>query len=490
MGELKSVSVPVKIKFDKNFNSDKFIKLYLTFAHDGINPNKSRFKIEDLTGHKDSLFLSPLLGNVIKDEDGNYDFGSHDMEFRPNPFKNNEQQIFYLENILGIVPPEELADFKTEVIDNRNYVTVVGYLYKNYSNFAEDIIAQYENIPISMEIDVFKYSFDVKDNVYNISDFAYTGITFLSQNCGTGMIGANAKFFSQSEFQTQMLTMVQELKNTFKQFSELCNNTNNEGGNNNLENNTNSNTGATLPENQTASPTIEPVVNTTVPTQVVEPIVEPVAEPKKFTKTFELSFDDIRCGLYDLLCAVEEADNAWYYIDAVFDGYFDYVDANGIGKYYRQAYSKTDSGVTFEGERFDIFIERLTLPEKSALDMLRNNYSQEHTELEELRVFKKNYDESVTKAKQTEVFDKWNPLIENDNAEYKALKADFTAFTPEELEIKCKCIFADIKAVVPTTFSANTNKKEFTPVVVQIPNNDTNSNKTEEPYGGLFKEFN
>lgn len=44
-------------------------------------------------------------------------------------------------------------------------------------------------------------------------------------------------------------------------------------------------------------------------------------EPEKFVKSFELSHSDIRCALYNLLNAYEEADNDWYFINSVYDSH-------------------------------------------------------------------------------------------------------------------------------------------------------------------------
>ncbi len=39
------------------------------------------------------------------------------------------------------------------------------------------------------------------------------------------------------------------------------------------------------------------------------------------TRTFEISHDDIRYALYNLLSSYEEVDNEWYYITGVYDSY-------------------------------------------------------------------------------------------------------------------------------------------------------------------------
>ena len=92
------MSLPIHYSIDEEFDNDKFVKLRLDFAHDGINPNHTRFTKEILESKKKSLFLSPILGHITQTDDS-YEFNGHDMEFRPNPFQNNKMQMFYLENI-------------------------------------------------------------------------------------------------------------------------------------------------------------------------------------------------------------------------------------------------------------------------------------------------------------------------------------------------------------------------------------------------------
>ena len=171
-------SLPVNYSIDNSFDNEKFLKLRLDFAHDGINRKKTRFSSEILEAKKSGLFLSPLLGHIVRTEDGSYKFGSHDMEFRPNPFKNNEVQTFYLESILGIIPPEEYADFEIKQVNGQSRVFVTGYLYKKYSNFAEDLLREYESTPVSMETEIKKYTYSADEDVYDVLDFEALSLLF------------------------------------------------------------------------------------------------------------------------------------------------------------------------------------------------------------------------------------------------------------------------------------------------------------------------
>ena len=400
--EMKHISLPAKFSIDTTFDSDKFIKIRLDFAHDGINPNHSRFTKEILAEKKNTLFLSPILGNIKQNDDGEFEFGGHDMEFRPNPFHDNQMEMFYIEQILGIIPPEELADFEIKEVDGRNRVFVNAYIYKKYSNYAEDILKQYEQSPVSMEIDILKYSFSVIDNVYDIEDFKYTGITILNQNFGTGMAGANLKLFSsQEELKSQMFVMLQDLKAAFK-FEDDNKNTEERRGENlktntNFDNVTNENVDNSTPvtpevnaeDTNPVEPVNEPVVNDEAPVENMEQSTEASVEDtiesttetfntENMVRTFTISHDDILYALYNLMDA---SCDSYYYITDVYDTYFDYVDSTcNFKNCKRKNYSKDDAtGSVQLGEDVgNIFIEKLTESEKTALDMLRNTYSSEH----------------------------------------------------------------------------------------------------------------
>ena len=97
--------------------------------------------------------------------------------------------------------------------------------------------------------------------------------------------------------------------------------------------------------------------------------------------------------------------------------------------------------------RVELYVEKLTSDEKAVLDAMRQNYDSQVAELNSLREFKANYD----MAEKQSVMDKWATKIGN-TQEFAELTADeqFKNYAVEELETKCKCIFAD-----NTAFSCN-----------------------------------
>lgn len=177
----------------------------------------------------------------------------------------------------------------------------------------------------------------------------------------------------------------------------------------------------------------------------------------KFSKTFELSHEDIRCSLYNLLAEYEEANNDCYYICAIYDNYFIY---NGCyGDFYGQKYIKTEDEVSFEGEPYKVYVEFLTEEEKTSVDDMRANYSSIQEELN-------NYKEAEMFADKMTVFEDEAYSAYLDTEEFKNLmsKEIVNKFSKEELTEKADAALG--KVVKATrTFAVETNKEEAKPSV-------------------------
>ncbi|HAU88627.1 MAG TPA: hypothetical protein DCW90_25080 [Lachnospiraceae bacterium] len=171
---------------------------------------------------------------------------------------------------------------------------------------------------------------------------------------------------------------------------------------------------------------------------------------KKIYKSFELSHDDIRTALYQLLIPYEEADNECYWIAKVYDSYFIY-EGCWNEKYFGQKYLKDDNQetITFDGERFELFNEFLTASEKAELKDMRANYSKIQLELN-------SYKEAEDITDKLTVFE--DPAYADylETNEFKELMSAETIkkFTKDELKDKADIAFA--KAVKTNkTFTLN-----------------------------------
>lgn len=200
-----------------------------------------------------------------------------------------------------------------------------------------------------------------------------------------------------------------------------------------------------------------------------------------FVKTFkiEISHEDIRYALYNLLGEYEENDNEWYGIYSVYDDYF-IMQGWCSSKFYKQGYSIDGDNVSLDGERTELFQMLLTESEKMAVDKLRDNYAELEAKYNELKTFKDNYDTAEIKAKKDEIFanEVYDGIRESD--EFKTLVNDAEKYSVEEIQDKCDLLFA-----------ANEKKIKFAAKDKKSHSISFNFNKKEDKkvsaYGNLFK---
>ena len=200
-----------------------------------------------------------------------------------------------------------------------------------------------------------------------------------------------------------------------------------------------------------------------------------------FVKTFkiEISHEDIKYALYNLLGEYEENDNEWYGIYSVYDDYF-VMQGWCSGKFYKQGYSIDGDNVSLDGERTELFQMLLTESEKIAVDKLRDNYAELEAKYNELKTFKDNYDTAEIMAKKDDIFanEIYDGIRESD--EFKTLVNDAEKYSVEEIQDKCDLLFA-----------ANEKKIKFAAKDKKSHSISFNFNKKEDKktsaYGNLFK---
>ena len=195
-------------------------------------------------------------------------------------------------------------------------------------------------------------------------------------------------------------------------------------------------------------------------------------------RTYEISHDDIRCALYNLLASYEESDNDWYFITGVYDSYFVYESWNG-GKIYGQKYTKDNDNVAFDGERYSLHKEYLTDSEYAELQSMRSNYS---SIVEELNTYKS----AEVYADKMTVFDDeaYADYLETD--EFKALMSDESVnqYSKEELAEKADATLGKlVKKNKTFSFASTETKKRVNRVAF---NAEKETEDTYKPYGDLF----
>ncbi len=464
---------------DNTFDSDRFLKLRLRVCHDGESPNKTYFTKETMEEANKTLEYIPLLANVYVDENGKPVLGSHDMHIEEDKLNEGETRIIYDETPIGVIPSLADNNCVIEEYDGKNYTFVDCYLWRDYANYAEQLVEDAENTKLSMEIDMedVAVSYDAANDRYNIDAYRYRGITLLNESLGTGMSNAMAtttNFSINEDVKSKMIVLMEELKKCLCEYD-----TENSDEKGVEEDMTNEETVDTVVEEQVVEePVVEEVVEEqevetqeeTVETETFEEHGEETPENEPLVCTFRLSHDDTRYALQSLLNALCSEDS-FLYIESVYDGYFYYADYF-TGDAFKQAYKVRKDVVSFSGDPERVYREFVTQSEKDELENMRKNYA-------ELVKFKEDTEAAQLQAKKDAIFadEKFAGIVETKS--FKKLIENSKDYTIEECEQKANDILDDFSAFA-MNFAANDNKSKTVGFVFK---QDQVENK---PYGNLF----
>jgi len=207
------------------------------------------------------------------------------------------------------------------------------------------------------------------------------------------------------------------------------------------------------------------------------PAEETPAE-EKFTKIFavELSHDDIRYALYNLIAQYDEEDGDYYGIRSVYDNYFImYGWCNN--KLYKVGYSVDGENVSLEGERQEVFELIVTESEKIAIEKMRENY-------DSLVKYKEDSEAAALQAKKDVVFadEKYTKVV-NTNA-FKKLVENSKDYSVEECAQKADEILDDFSSFAVNFAATDETRKSGTIGL----NFNAKPSKKKSAYGGLFEK--
>ena len=220
-------------------------------------------------------------------------------------------------------------------------------------------------------------------------------------------------------------------------------------------------------EPATEEPTVDPVEPITEPT---EPVVEPMTDPtpvvnddagddepvinddeqekkRQFVKTFDLSFDEIRYGLYALL-----PEDAWI-MEAYEDKVIYQTWAEGAWRNYGQKYVKNGDELSLDGEPYEVFSMWLTEDEKAFVEVARANYSAVSEELEKYK----------SEPEKMEIFESSEWEIISDTKEFNDLKLQENHFSLSKDEITEQLNSMLLEFVKKGTKTAFSKEKEVKP---------------------------
>lgn len=480
--------------------------------HDHVNLNKSQIKTKAFKDNVPSSHLRPILANIKKDEEtGELDFGSHDFhiekvtETDENGNIVEKDKVVYDERPIGVIDGSKTTiEYDKDAKVNR--AVLHGFLYNEYCQDAIDILNRRGTVDCSVELAIRSMSFDTSSKTLVLDDFYVSGLTLLSANTKPGMAGSNFKIedfsvdegcakFDKDEKIIELLENMNKLlanfsddKNTQKggntgkmfeellkkynktveditfeyenlsdeeleaKFAEMFEDGNTGSGDDNEPSGDDNNGGNSDPEG-----------NSNGKGQTFE----------KMTRTYEISHENIKYALYQLLSSYESVDGDWYFINSVFDDYFTYENWNG-DKIFGQKYTKDGDNVAFDGERYNLHRELLTDSEFAELQSMRSNYAV-------LKEFKETVEKNELHNQREAILadEKYSVLAENEA--FSELKNNMDNYSLTDLEKEAKVIFADYVASVGE-FSAKENKASG----IKMFGNMNSKSKPKKRYGSLF----
>ena len=523
---------PISFSIDKTFDSDQFLKLRFRLCHDGESPNHTFFTKETMAEANKSLEYIPILAHVYVDEEtGKPVIGAHDMHIEEDKLHEGETRLIYDEIPIGVIPSLADNDCAIEEYDGLNYTMVSGFIWRDYANYAEQLIEDAGENKISMEIDFSDdaFSYDVANERYNISAYRYRGVTILNESLGTGMKNAMAttNFSADEDIKSKMIVLMEELQKCLREYNTT--NSDKKGVESNmsldellekyeltldeldfsvdgLSDEELENTLSEFARKKKKKCELDEHFNSLLEQYGVtiddvdfdyadmtieeldakfDEVFAGCKKKKKkcskddelFVLSYELSHDDIRSAIYKLLDAYSEDSYCTCWIVEVFDDKFiyqDYVE----NKFYRCGYSKDGDTVSLMDNKVEVFNEWLSQTEKDALDALKADYVA-------LVEFKQNAENAEQKALKDAVFanEFYDSIRETD--EFKALIADADKYTLEEVQTKADLIYT---ANQKKQFSFSAKNEESKKKNVLSFGVQTETKKKKKAYGGLFDD--
>lgn len=536
-GEPLVVQVHGRVNFDESDkNKDGLLPVHLQSCHTDLNVNGSNIESSVMEAALPSFSNRPILGYIHKvttDEnpEGQWEFYSHNMH------EDENGDVVYDEYPIGIIPESCNAQLVYDEEKKKTYCEVDGYIFEEYSKAAE-ILQREEECSVSVELSIRELSYDAKQKFLNIEDFWFSGVTILGKTpqgneVKPGMTGSNIKladFSSKNnslfeDYESKMVELQARIENLEtacfnKEQSSSVRTLSKEGGNKESmtkfeellakynktvedvtfdyselsdeeleakfaevfgeDNNTDGDNSGDNTVNEPSNDNEGDGENTTEPEGTTDGDNEGEGQNfENMTKTFEISHDDIRYALYNLLSSYEDADNEWYYITGVYDSYFVYENWDG-GKIYGQKYTKDNDNVAFDGERYNLHKEYLTDSEYAEIQDMRSNYS---SIVEELNTYKS----AEVFADKMTVFDDEAYSEYLDTDEFKALMSEDSVnkYSKEELSEKADATLGKlVKKNKTFSFAGETPQKKHVSRVAFNAEKETED--TYKPYGDLF----
>lgn len=517
-----AVGLEGSLSFSNDTSKDGLVRAHLQAAHVGKNRNRSQITYNSMKKNLKSIKNRPILAYIhqleIDGEEKNV-FGWHAMH------EGDNGEIIYDEIPVGHVPADAKPELVYDADNDKEYIETDAYLYEGYTK-APDILMDAEGkCPVSVEIDVYDFSYDAKEKILNIDDFVFKGITILGYYedgsvVEPAMEGANISLLNfnvdKATFEIDQNSMKggKDDMGLFEQLLEQYNVTA-EDVTFEHDNLTDEELKAKFEEmfgNAEADPTPESNFEDDPESgdegaegddpegeaEPEEPETDPESEAdegedgaqddepvKKIDnsiaysvngKEFAVSLNDKIYALSTLVNdAYSEADNTYYNV-IVYDKELVMVDI-WAGSAYRQSYSERAGVFSLKGDRIPVHAIYVTDTEEAEIENMRSKYSVMSDELAK-------YQQAEEDSRKEAIINSedWNDI--SGSAEFAEIKEKASEYSADEIQAKCDALLLSYAKSnsKKTHVAKDTNQHKFS--LFRVP--EGKSADGNKRYGNLF----
>lgn len=522
-GSFVAVGLEGSLSFNKDTDKDGLVKAHLKAAHVGKNRNRSQITYSSMKKNLKSIKNRPILAYIhqleIDGEQKNV-FGWHAMH------EGENGEIVYDEIPVGHVPTDAKPELVYDADKDKEYIETDAYLYEGYTKAPEILMDADGQCPVSVEIDVYDFSYDAKEKILNIDDFVFKGITILGYYedgsiVEPAMEGANISLLNfnvdKATFEIDQNSMKggKDDMGLFEQLLEQYNVTA-EDVTFEHDNLTDEELKAKFEEmfgNAEADPTPESNFEDDPESgdegaegddpegeaEPEEPETDPESEAdegedgaqdddepvKKIDnsiaysvngKEFAVSLNDKIYALSTLVNdAYSEADNTYYNV-IVYDKELVMVDI-WAGSAYRQSYSERAGVFSLKGDRIPVHAIYVTDTEEAEIENMRSKYSAMSDELAK-------YQQAEEDSRKEAIINSedWNDI--SGSAEFAEIKEKASEYSADEIQAKCDALLLSYAKSnsKKTHVAKDTNQHKFS--LFRVP--EGKSADGNKRYGNLF----
>lgn len=467
------------------------VKVYVCYA--GKNRNRTEIPQDVLEDMSKTIYGIPVIGeydsvnNCLKGHGGKLEITDDGVEFVqttvPYGFVDPTTPVFY----------ETVTEL--DGITKNDYLCCYAYLwYKRYPEI-ESVLKNQDNKPIgqSMEVEVEDYSMS-EDDYFVFKKAHFSALCLLGVEPCFESAKATSKFSIEDSKATYQEMMEAFKSYTLKNFEE---------GGNEVED--------FKKKRKCSKCETEHEVSDDF-SDDEEFICDLCKEENTFSKkttVFELSFDDIREKLYQLI----KKEDCYCWIVETFTDKFIYVkeiweDDKYECRYYKQGYEMDNEDIKLVGDSIEVFAEFLTQEEIDKLNEEKQSYTNNietlkaenydlqtkfgelDTEVKFLREYKAEIEQAKFEAEETNR----RKFIDSELEEFSELNScdGYKEIMDKKYEVDVETSKILLKALAYDNGVILGKKKNFSKkdkTVVTIPIENINTDIEKDPYDGILDKY-